>query len=179
MHKTLTATLLFILMVSAGLAVQADAVYKWVDAQGNVHYTDHPRPGAEKVQLPKTQTYQPSSPVDMSTPAPQATTEVPTAGYQQLNIASPASQATLWYVDEVPVTVSLTPALRSGDTLTYHLDGQSIGPTTETTVTFKNIPRGEHTVSVTLNAANGATLSAGPVTFFVQQKSILSPKPPR
>jgi Domain of unknown function (DUF4124) len=177
MNKALIMTL-FILALGAGLSAQADAVYKWVDEQGNVHYTDHPRPGAEKVQLPKTQTYQPTSMADMPTPAPQASTEVPTSGYQQLNIASPASQATLWYVDEVPVSVSLTPPLRSGDTLTYHLDGQSIGPTTETTVTFKNIPRGEHSVSVTLNAANGATLSAGPVTFFVQQKSILSPKPP-
>ncbi|MGA9855439.1 MAG: DUF4124 domain-containing protein [Gammaproteobacteria bacterium] len=177
MRKILTAAL-FILTLCAGLSVQADAVYKWVDDQGNVHYSDHPRPGAEKVQLPKTQTYQPPSTADMPTPAPQAATELPTTGYQQLSIASPASQATLWYVDEVPVSVSLIPALRSGDSLTYHLDGQTIGPTTETSVTFKNIPRGEHTVSVTLNAADGATLAAGPVTFYVQQKSILSPKPP-
>lgn len=179
MVKAITATL-FILMFCTGLAVHADAVYKWVDDQGNVHYSDHPRPGAQKVQLPKTQTYQPPSTADMpTTPAPEASTEITTTGYQQLNIASPASQATLWYVDEVPVSVSLTPALRSGDTLTYHLDGQTIGPTTDASVTFKNIQRGEHSVSVTLNAANGATLSAGPVTFFVQQKSILSPKPPR
>ncbi len=177
MYKALIATVLT-LILSAGSIVQADTVYKWVDDQGNVHYSDHPRPGAEKVQLPKTQTYQPPSLADMPTPAAAASTEAPTAGHQQLSIASPVSQATLWYVDEVPVSVNLTPPLRSGDTLTYHLDGQSIGPTTESTVTFKNIPRGEHSVSVTLNAANGATQSAGPVTFYVQQKSILSHKPP-
>jgi Domain of unknown function (DUF4124) len=178
MYKVLITTL-FLLVFGAGLAVQADAVYKWVDDQGNVHYTDHPRPGAEKVQLPKTQTYQPASAAGLPMPSSEeASPQAPTAGYQQLNIVSPASQATIWYEDEVPVSVSLTPALRSGDTLTYHLDGQTIGPISDTSVTFKNVPRGEHTVSVTLNAANGASLSAGPVTFFVQQKSILSPKPP-
>ncbi|HVC38119.1 MAG TPA: DUF4124 domain-containing protein [Gammaproteobacteria bacterium] len=170
--------ILLALILGAGLT-QADTVYKWVDDQGNVHYSDHPRPGAEKVQLPKTQTYQPPSMADMPTSAPGASTVTPTTSYTQFTIASPASQANLWYVDAVPVTVSLSPELRSGDTLTYQLDGQSIGPTTQTTVTFKGIPRGEHSVSVTLNAANGATLSAGPVTFFVQQKTILGPKPPR
>ena len=177
MNKALFLSLL-VLVLGTGL-IQADPVYKWVDAQGNVHYTDHPRPGAVKVQLPKSQTYQPPSMNDMPTPAPEASTETPTTGYQQLNIASPADQATLWYVDEVPVSVSLVPNLRTGDTLTYNMDGQTIGPTPETSVTFKNIPRGEHTVSVTLNAANGTSLSAGPVTFYVQQKTILGPKPPR
>ncbi|HVA56163.1 MAG TPA: DUF4124 domain-containing protein [Gammaproteobacteria bacterium] len=177
MHKVLIL-IFMILLFGAGLA-QADAVYKWVDNQGNVHYTDHPRPGAEKVQLPKTQTYQPPPSANMSVPAPDTSNAAPTTGYTQFTIASPASQATIWYVHKVPVSVSLTPNLRTGDTLTYQLDGQTIGPTTQTTVTFKDIPRGEHTASVTLNAANGASLSAGPVTFYVHQKSILSPKPPR
>jgi hypothetical protein len=177
MHKAVVP-ILFATFLGAGLA-QADTVYKWVDAQGNVHYTDHPHPGAEKVQLPKTQTYQPPSMDGMPTSAPEASTAAPTTSYTQFTIASPNSDANLWYVDEVPVSVSLTPGLRSGDTLTYHLDGQTIGPTSQTSVTFKGIVRGQHTVSVTLNAANGASLSAGPVTFFVHQKSILAPKPPR
>ncbi len=170
--------ILLALVLGAGLA-KADAVYKWVDAQGNVHYTDYPRPGAEKVQLPKTQTYQPPSMTDTPTPTPGASSAAPMTGYKEFTIASPASQANLWYVHEVQVAVSLSPELHSGDTLTYRLDGQSIGPTTQTSVTFKNIARGEHTASVTLNSANGATLSAGPITFFVHQKTILSPKPPR
>jgi Domain of unknown function (DUF4124) len=178
MYKALIATS-FIFLFSLSFAVNADAVYKWVDAQGNVHYTDHPLPGAVKVQLPKTQTYQPASADGVPMPsADEAAPQASTTGYQQLEIASPTSKATIWYTDQVPVSVSLTPALRSGDTLTYHLDGQTIGPTSDTSVTFKNVERGEHTVSVTLNAANGASLSANPVTFYVRQKSIISPKPP-
>ncbi len=173
--------LVFTLALGIGLACHADAVYKWVDDQGNVHYTDHPHPGAKKVQLPKTQTYQ--SPavnggvLPAQNAAPQAT-EGATSGYKQLSITSPANDANLWYVDQVPVSVSITPALHNGDTLTYHLDDKSIGPTTDTTVTFKEVERGEHAVSVTLNSTSSTSLSAGPVKIFIHQKTIISPKPP-
>ena len=157
---------------------QADTVYRWVDAQGNVHYSDHPHPGASKVLLPQTQTYAPPAAAQMTAPMPLPAM-TPTAGYAQFALATPGNQATLWYVHEVTVSVSLSPDLRSGDTITYHLDGKTIGPTQAMSVIFKDVDRGEHTASATLNAANGATMLAGPVTFYVRQKSIISPKPPR
>lgn len=171
------AVIFFALVVAAGFA-RADTVYRWVDAQGNVHYSDHPHPGASKVRLPPTQTYAP--PQIGQSPAPEPLPPAaPTAGYSQFTLASPGKEATLWYVHEVTVTVNLSPDLRSGDTITYHLDGKTIGPTQATSVTFKDVDRGEHTASATLNAANGASMSTGPVTFYVRQKSILSPKPPQ
>lgn len=169
-------TILVALVLGIGLA-QADTVYRWVDAQGNVHYSDHPHPGASKVLLPQTQTYAPPAAAQMSAPEPLPAA-APTAGYSQFTLASPGNQATLWYVHEVTVSVNVSPDLRSGDTITYHLDGKTIGPTQATSVTFKDVERGEHTVSATLNAANGASMSAGPVTFYVRQKSVLAPKPP-
>ena len=163
--------------LGAGFA-QADTVYKWVDAQGNVHYSDHPHPGAVKVLVPQTQTYAAPSMENMPAPSPLPPS-APTAAYSAFALASPASQATLWNVREVTVSVSLTPELRSGDSITYHLDGQTIGPTEATSVTFKDVERGEHKASATLNAANGASMNAGPVTFYTRQKSVLAPKPPR
>lgn len=183
MYKAPWMMLVLVLTLGVAPAGRADQVYKWVDAQGNVHYTDHPHPGAQKVQLPKTQTYQPPSMEGSGNTAVSQVPPPPLAGasttiYKEFSISSPADKATLWYVDQVPVTVSLSPALHSGDTLTYHLDDQSIGPTSQTMVTFKDVHRGEHSLSVTLKAADGATRTAGPVTFYVRQKSIISPKPP-
>lgn len=164
---------LFGLALGAGFA-QAQTVYRWVDTQGNVHYSDHPHPGADKVVLPKTQTFVPPavSSIAPTEPLPPVT---PTAGYSSFALASPGSEATLWYTHEVTVSVALAPALRPGDSLTYHLDGKTIGPTTATTVTFKDVDRGEHKASAVLTAQNGASLTAGPVTFFVRQKSIIKP----
>ena len=32
-------------------------IYKWVDSDGNVNFSDKPHPGAEEIPLPKVQTY--------------------------------------------------------------------------------------------------------------------------
>ncbi len=173
----MVSIILLAFFLGAGMA-QADGIYRWVDAQGNVHYSDHPHPGSQKVRLPRTQTYAPPSltAADMPAAPSQASAAVPTAAYTRFSITSPANQANLWYVHQVTVSVSVSPSLQSGDTITYHLDGQTIGPTANTSATFKHVYRGTHTASATLNAANGAGLSAGPVTFYVHQKTILGPK---
>jgi hypothetical protein len=50
MHLCRTWIALGLLTVFAGsLAVQAAVVYRWVDADGVVHFSDQPVPGAEKI----------------------------------------------------------------------------------------------------------------------------------
>ena len=170
--------LAFALALVVGAAIgQSDTVYRWVDAQGNVHYSDHPHPGATKVALPQTQTFAPPMTAKARATKPPAPA-APTVAYSQFSLASPGNQVTLWYVHEVTVSVNLVPQLRPGDTITYHLDSQTIGPTEETSVTFKNVDRGAHTASAELDVVNGASLKTGTVTFYVRQKSVLAPKPP-
>lgn len=161
------------ILLGIGFA-QAQTVYRWVDPQGNVHYSGSPHPGADKVVLPKTQTYvaPATSGIVPTRPLPPGP---PSAGYTSFTLASPGSEATLWYTHEVTVSIEVVPALRDGDSITYHLDGQTIGPTTAAAVTFKDVVRGEHKASAILTAANGATMTAGPVTFYVRQKSIVKP----
>ena len=42
-------------------AVLAATVYKWVDDDGVVHYSDQPHPNAQKLQVHDVQTYRPSA----------------------------------------------------------------------------------------------------------------------
>ena len=42
--------LLMLLIAAAGLAAAAET-YRWVDKDGHVHYSDRPRPGAERIEL--------------------------------------------------------------------------------------------------------------------------------
>jgi hypothetical protein len=63
-----------------GGAARADTsgsttVYRWVDSQGVVHYSDHPSPSAERLQIPPAQTFHdppvaavPSGSVNIGTP---------------------------------------------------------------------------------------------------------------
>jgi len=42
--------ILLLVLLCAAFAAQADHVYRWVDAQGHVHYSDSPPPEAQNIQ---------------------------------------------------------------------------------------------------------------------------------
>ena len=50
MYRLAALFLVIFLIPSLGTA---DTLYKWVDDQGNVHYSDKPAPGATKINIPK------------------------------------------------------------------------------------------------------------------------------
>jgi Domain of unknown function (DUF4124) len=60
----LRPALLVGLLALGGMAMAADpgsgatTLYRWVDAQGVVHYSDTPQPGAQKLQIAPAQTFQ-------------------------------------------------------------------------------------------------------------------------
>ena len=146
-----------------------DTLYKWVDAQGNVHYSDKPHPGATKVHLPHSQTY--AAPVIANQSSSTANTDgqAQHQAYSSFQITSPAPDETLWNVQSVTVSVSLQPGLQQGDTITITVDGQSQGPGGSLTATFDGLDRGQHSASAILNEANGQTMSATAVTFYIQK----------
>ncbi len=170
MHRP--ALILVSLLAVFTFMVSADPLYKWVDEQGNVHYSDKPQPGAQKIVLPKASTFaapkvvQPAPLPDNSQPQQDGT-------YTQILVSSPKDQDTLWNTDTATVSVTLTPALQPGDTVTFSVDGktQTVGTTS---ATFNDLERGEHDVTVTVNG-RGGTLTAQSV-FYIQKS--VSKKPP-
>ena len=75
----------------AAFAVQAAVVYKWVDTDGVVHYSDQATPGAEKIYTSSSTSAGASG---QRTPAgsPQAAASTPPAGalaYSEFSITSP------------------------------------------------------------------------------------------
>ena len=171
--QRLTALLLALVLIpSVGVA---DAMYKWVDAQGNVHYSDKPAPGATKVDVPKARTFTPpleAAPAQNSETRSRQSQPQPrvAGGYTAISISSPQDQQTLWNVPSVTVSVSLQPSLQPGDSVTITLDGAS-QTVQGTSATFAEVDRGQHTVTASVGG-----VSAPPVTFFVQKTS--GKKPP-
>jgi len=170
MTRSLAYIALLLLTLLVLPAVLGDTLYKWVDEQGNVHYSDKPHPGATKVHLPHAQTF--TAP---ETAAPGTTQEGGNTQpqpqqppYTTFLIASPGADETLSNVQNVTVTVDLEPGLQKGDKVTITMDGQSQGPGTALSATF-DVDRGEHSASATLIEANGQILNAPSVTFYVQK----------
>lgn len=166
LHLTLLLVALFTLP-----AVLGETLYKWVDDQGNVHYSDKPQPGATKVHLPKPTTYAAPDVAMPANPAGSETHKAPTAavGYSSFEIAAPGPEQTYWNVQSVTVSLSVQPALHPGDTVTITLDDKSQGPGSSTTVTFEGLDRGAHTVHATLQMARGGAMIAKPITFYIQR----------
>jgi hypothetical protein len=160
--------------------VQA-AIYRSVDSEGNVVFTDQPDANAEPLKLPAVPTYSPPPAAARATVKPNAEAEKAAAAYGRFAIESPEQGEALWENSgQVEVRLSLEPPLRnaSGHRVLYYLDGKAEGdPVGALSKVFTNLDRGEHTVSATIVDADGQTVSStGTVRFQLHRQSSLSPQ---
>jgi Domain of unknown function (DUF4124) len=174
-------TILFTLMSVACTAAVSATVYKWVDDNGVVHYSDQPHENAQKVELKAPQTYSaPKTP----TPPPQSTrgpASKQAPAYQTCAISEPANDQVFMNTSEVTAGVSVQPTLRPGDSVVVTLDGQNVPgvPASGGQFLISPVDRGTHTMQMVVKDPTGATVcSSASVTFHVQQPSLQSPTRP-
>lgn len=171
------------LLALAGNALaQTKTTYRWVDAQGVVHYSDTPQPGAQVIQLPSAQTYRaPPLPAAASKSAASGAPDDAASPYQSCGIIQPAADASFFAPDSIPVAVQLAPGLRPGDQVTVTLDGSPLDPTAPGGVNYQ-VPRperGAHTLNAMVRDSDGKPVCrSAPVTFYVQRPSMLAPASP-
>lgn len=176
MHKWLISIMLF------GSTAQAAPVYRWVDENGQVTYSDRPGPGAVVIEL---STSAPSLDAGPSSPPGQQSAMEPqppaVADYETLAVLQPASRETLWgTAGRVEVSIGISPDLQPSHSLALYMDGELAEFGAHATgFAVENVPRGEHTVeAVILDEVDRELLRSEPVTFFVQQTSIHYPRNP-
>jgi hypothetical protein len=173
---------LFTLMsLACTAAVSAPTVYKWVDENGVIHYSDQPHENAEKVQLKAPQTYTPPKTPAGPPQAPRQAASKPASTYQSCAVSEPANDQVFMNTDTVTAGVTAQPAVRPGDTAVVTLDGQRVPgvPASGGQFTISPVDRGTHSIQMTVQDSSGATVCTSPaVTFHVQQPSLLSPTRP-
>lgn len=163
--------LLSLVLASSALA-KDDEVYKWVDENGVIHYTDKPpRKDAEPAKLPPLQTYKGGTAPDLRRFDKGPRDGTPPAGAAQVQIVTPARDETFRSAERVvPIAVMVTPSLRQGHKLIYMVDGKPVSmPTTDTSFAVTGVNRGSHSVVVTLVDDAGEELGRSqPVTFHMK-----------
>jgi hypothetical protein len=172
-------TILFTLMSLCCAGALAATVYKWVDEQGVVHYSDQPHENAQKVELKAPQTY--SSPKTSPQPAAPAPARKSANVYQSCAISEPTNEQAFLNTDTVTAGVTVQPAVRPGDTAVVTLDGQPVPgvPASGGQFTISPVDRGQHSIQMVVKASDGSTVcSSAPVTFYVRQPSLQSPTNP-
>jgi hypothetical protein len=178
LYKSLTAIVCATLIGSGSVLA---AVYKSVDAQGNVVYTDERQGNAKPLDLPPLSTIPPPKSLNL-TPAKNGTDDVGT-NYEQISIVSPTQDATVRdSPGNVAVSVALKPALNkaAGHRIQYYLDGQTQGePTTSKQTAFQELDRGTHTVEAAVVDSSGKELLRSSANrFYLHRESVNFPRGP-
>ena len=171
-------TLAFTLMSLACSIALAATVYRWVDEDGVVHYSDQPHANAEKLQVHAAQTYQPSALDTAAAAGGGASSAAAPAPYRGCAIMQPQDGQAFANVDSLTVVVQTDPALHQGDRVYVTVDGQALNGGNPTGMQFVLSPvdRGTHTAQAQVKDAGGTVqCQTPPVTFHVQQNSLLNP----
>lgn len=153
-------------------------IYKSVDEDGNVVYTDNPKgkKEVEKVDLPTINTQSPTPVVNR----PVAEDELGIPKSYRVSIRQPTdgTQIPTGQTD-IQVSVSLTPRLQKGHKVQAYLNGKAFGPSsTSPSLTLKEVYRGEHSLSAAVVDGAGKVISrSDTITIYVQRHSAPRPAP--
>lgn len=179
MKKIVQGCALALGLVAVSLSSYADKVYRSVDEQGNVIFTDTPQPNAQEVTLPPLQSYtSPETNTGVSgTQRFKNRLKQPAIQYS-LSIVSPQNEATIWDNEgNVLVVVTTNPPLDGQLQLEILVDGLKMSASGQrTSVQLTGLERGTHQIQAQLVDGNGGVVvTSEPVIIYIQKTSLLAP----
>jgi hypothetical protein len=153
-------------------------VWRWVDEDGVVHFSDTPVEGAEQIDVSEasrttgTRVFAAQPSITGDAPRQEEEPEEP-FGYESFTIESPKAEETLWNIEGVlNVSLSLSPPLQRGHQIRVYLDGT---PRTVngTRFTIDEVWRGVHNIQAEVIDQTGKLMIRTPPNrFYVQQNSV-------
>jgi hypothetical protein len=168
---------LILLSALTGTTASSAPAWTWVDANGTVHFSDTPVPGARQIEIAGAQGFGSQAPAAQSARRPTTATDTQ-AAYRSVEVVSPAEQETLWNIGTMlTVQLSVQPELQTGHRYDVVLDGQRRNMnTTAARVVVPDVFRGTHTLqAVVIDSAGRELMRSSTRTFFVQQTSLRNP----
>jgi len=151
-------------------------VYRSVDSQGNVSYSDVESEQAEEITIDIAPSYiAPPPPVDI----PEADVfeqDQQVSPKYKITLTSPTQNQTLQNPESISVVASISPELNSKreDRVIFKLDGKRVGPPqVALTASLAGVERGSHILLVSVIDKSGKVLkSSKSVLFHVQRRSV-------
>ncbi|QDO86181.1 DUF4124 domain-containing protein [Shewanella psychropiezotolerans] len=169
MRLSLTISLLFFTLFAQA------TVYKWVDKDGKIHYSDKPIENSEAVEFKSNTQNQiklqmPKANASASNDDPESLTQY------NLSIASPAEEETIRDNEgKITIMARISPDLDTKHVLVLLMDGVVVGtPQTSPIFSLKDIDRGEHSFVIKAVAQNGKQLASTPPRKIYLHRAIIS-----
>jgi hypothetical protein len=173
----------FLLLALGAATLPAAETWRWRDANGVIHFSDRPVPGAERVELgsaPRPGSTTPEGRTTTTQSRPQAEEEPAIVPYVRCVLVAPVNDQVLQNETSVQVALDLQPALQGNHRVQLLLNGQA-EPNwgmTSTQGTLADLVRGSHTVVGQVVDEFGRPLCTSPaVTFHVRLPQVRPPTP--
>ena len=166
-----------ILLLSLSISsVFATEVYRSVDEDGNVIFSDTPSSDSERIEIREPVTIQP--PTETFEYEPQIKK---VEDYKRVEISSPADDTAIRdNQGNVSITVAIEPGLNTGDVLVLYFDGKEYASGQATSFSMSNLDRGTHQLRAVIKSRDGRILKSSATTsFHILRHSIQHPKPKR
>jgi hypothetical protein len=163
----------FLLLLGGTVALQAAETWRWRDANGVVHFSDVPVPGAERVNVgpaPK-----PGSVATARSSPSSRDSGSDIVPYQRCVLAAPANDFVALNEPAVQVVLDLQPSLQGGHGIQMLLNGQLVTdwPSTSTQSTLNMQERGTFTLVARVVDEMGNGVCTSPqVTFHVRLPTV-------
>src|SRR5690554_5964347 len=158
------------------LPVQAE-VYRQVDKDGNVTFTDDPRGKAERVEVKPVTTITMPKPETVRKQVSEGNGKIGDQNaYETVTFLAPADDEAFHSGSgNMEFQVASSPALRRGHRYEVTLDGQPVGQSTSGSVSVSNIFRGTHNAGVNVINAEGERVFTGEtIRFTIHRPSVLN-----
>jgi hypothetical protein len=164
-----------VLGMAAAAAAGAAVVYKWIDADGVVHYSDQQAPGAEKIITSSGSANGIGGAVRSqgARPAPKPANHT---AFSLFAIQSPAKEQVFFGDEPIAVRLGVEPGLQPNQQLSWKLNGEALADRGPADISFvlPTLARGTYTISATVtDPGTGETRTTDSVTFYVRQPSEL------
>jgi hypothetical protein len=178
-YSSVMRGLLLLLSVIHTHPVSAE-IYRLVDDNGYVSFSDQPHPQATLIEVNSLPTYTPvQHNFDVSEVKSIEENIVNNVPDYQVEIISPTDEQVFWENSgTVTVHIKLEPELDTnrGDLIKVILDGKQVGePQTSPVVSLTNMDRGLHSLNVTVVSSDQQVLSSSEtITFQLHRRSIIN-----
>ena len=154
-------------------------LYKGLDEEGNVVYSDKPFADSEKFTPPPITVIQaPKVPPKEENPEEQPVAETT---YTKLSIVAPTNDQTIWNESQLIVSLRLAPALdtAAGHTTWLLMDGKPLVKNSQSlALQIGRSDRGSHTLTAQVRNKNGKVLkSSRSITVHIKNTVITRPRP--
>lgn len=168
--KAPLSALLTALLISS--SAHAATVYKKVDENGNLIFSDTPMDDAEAIDVPPVPTLK----LDTTPKQPAPTKKTPKAAkYENVLITNPAQDET--FVNNqgsVTIQVQVSPSLKPEHQLELLFNGvKRAGPSADTSFNFSNLDRGSYSAVAQVVDAKGKVIISSPAVSFHIKRSFV------